>query len=401
VSAAPILLLDRMGLSHYHDLHGSSLLDTSAYSLRLVTSLRALSDHENSRAEAVVGVGHRDERALLAAARFLANFDGRSVERVLALTERLLLPAALVRDELDLPGQRMAEALPFRNKLAMKRHVRAAGIRVPDFAAYSTDSALRLLDEHKRVVIKPVSEAGSRDVFIVSDFEGIRKFESAFQARVEEFEVEEFIEGDLFHVDSLVQNGQVVAATAGRSVGSTTAFESQAAFCDIAVPAGVELERLLDFNRDVLASHSSFTGVSHHEIFHSGDELVFCEIAARAGGGGIVPAFARRTGIHLVEAMVQAQLHDVVPVPRSISAELTGYVLLYPEPGVLDAPIEVPADDWIIHRAINVKPGESIGRPNAMEEAAAVVTVVGDTVSRVEERLAEVVSRTLISTRDS
>jgi ATP-grasp domain len=287
----------------------------------------------------------------------------------------------------------VAEMLPFRDKVEMKHRLRDQGIRVPDFAPFSRDGARELLRGQSRLIAKPRLGTGATDVFVLSDSEEISAFARAHAERLEEFELEEFITGQLCHVDSIVQDAKVVAAVGSRYLDDTRSYLQGKPCRDVAIADGPELDRLLDFNQRVIACFPGFTGVTHHEMFVSGRDICFCEIGARAGGGGVIAGFLSRTGVNLDEAAVQAQLGGCVPVPERIAGHLTGWTVLYPVPGILREPIEVPAEPWVIEAQVMANAGDQLQEPANCNSAVAIVSVLGDTEAEVESRLAEVIRR--------
>jgi len=387
-SRTPIVFLDRLGFDspYYRSADGASLFPADRFDVRLITSLRKLAAATGDSLESVVGLRSFDEASLFHAAKFQRGFGGVRAERLVVLTERLLLPAAMLREALGIAGDQMRDVLPFRDKVFMKEHLRKRGIRVPRFSPYSTRAALELLEEFGQVVVKPRREAGAKDINFVEHPAGLKDFEDRHAGRFEEFEVEERISGQLYHIDSVVRDSRVVAVTAGKSVDAPTVFSTKSHYRDVEVGPGAVLDRLLAFNEQVISCYEGFTGVTHHEAFVTDDEVVFCEIAARWGGGGIRPAFRFRTGIDLVAAMLAAQLGEPLPVPASPSTDLAGYVLVY----VSDQRMlrEIALDEpWIIENYVRTRPNQLASAARSWEQAVAVVTVSGKDEAQVFDRL--------------
>jgi biotin carboxylase len=298
-----------------------------------------------------------------------------------------------------MPGMTVAETLPFRDKVVMKEHLRAAGIRVPEFAPYARDAAAALLARHGCVVTKPRLGAGSAEVSILRTQPDIEAFERRVAGRLDEFEVEAFVGGELFHVDSVVRRGRVVVATAGRSIDDTRNFELGLPFRDLAVAPGALLDELLAFNAAVVAAYPNFVGVTHHELFETRDGIVFCEIAGRAGGGGIIAGFRSRTGWSLDEVLLRAQVYDDVPAELPVAPHLTGYALVYVGPGrLVEAPRAV-AEPWVIETQLHAAAGAWLDAPADWGDAVAIVTVVGDSEEQVVERLDHVIAETTAQVR--
>lgn len=127
-------------------------------------------------------------------------------------------------------------------------------------------------------------------------------------------------------------------------------------------------------------------------MFVTGSAVCFCEIAARAGGGGVIAGFRSRTGVNLDEAAVQAQLTGSVPAPAAVAGHLTGWAVLYSaSAGILAEAIQVPAQPWVIEAQILAQAGEPLPALVNCNSAVAIISVRGDTEADVTGRLAEVI----------
>ncbi|MFK8850750.1 hypothetical protein [Streptomyces sp. Ac-502] len=96
--------------------------------------------------------------------------------------------------------------------------------------------------------------------------------------------------------------------------------------------------------------------------------------------------------------MLRAQLEGSVPHVPAPDAHLTGFTALYAEPGrVLRTP-EVPDEPWITEAQILVQEGDLLAPPARYSDAAAIVSVRGDTEAQVMSRLAALAERISIPT---
>jgi biotin carboxylase len=389
----PVVVVDRVGWAFYRDLDGRPFLPAEDFEVRLVTGRDKLAEAVGDELAAVVAVPRTDHKAFADGARLLHKLGHRPVARIAAVTERYLLPVAELREELGLPGMTVAQTLRFRDKVVMKQHLSGKGIRLPDFAPYSPSEARRLLAKHGTVVAKPRLGAGSAEVSVLRSEADIEQFEQLRKGRFDEFDVEEFVAGRVFHVDSVVDRGRVIAATAGDAIDDNRSFETSTPFRDIGVPPGELLDQLLAFNASVIAVHPDFVGVTHHEMFASPDGVCFCEIAARAGGGGVLAGFRDRTGCNLDEAVLSSHLLERVPQQLEIAEHLTGFYMLYAGPGTVIAMPSAPGEDWVVETQLIAQPGDVLEAPADWGDVVAVVTVRGDTADQVKQRLDELIER--------
>ncbi|MFD7668187.1 acetyl-CoA carboxylase biotin carboxylase subunit family protein [Streptomyces sp. NPDC059788] len=233
---------------------------------------------------------YTDDAAVLAAARRLAT--ARPPRAVLALAEVDVERAAVLRAEWGLPGMAPEHAEAYRDKVLMKRYARKAGLRVPDFAeANQVADVTAFLREHpgRKAVVKPRGGSGSTGVRVLDGPAPPDGLEAALRALPHE--VEEFVEGDLYHVDALMVDGRPVAAVPSRYTGDGCLShwtDSSLGSCtlDRDDPLAARLETAA---WDLVASLPSPPSLFVHAEFFvtPGRDIVLCEVAARVGGGPI------------------------------------------------------------------------------------------------------------------
>jgi biotin carboxylase len=142
----------------------------------------------------------------------------RAIDRVVPLDDYDVETAAALREHLRLPGMGRTTARYFRDKLAMRDRSASRGVLVPDFAHVLNDETVH--DYAQRVpppwVLKPRSEVSTI---------GISKVDSADElwSRVESLGdrrsfhlLERFVPGEVYHVDSIISEREVVFAEAHR-----------------------------------------------------------------------------------------------------------------------------------------------------------------------------------------
>jgi biotin carboxylase len=232
--------------------------------------------------------------------RAITNVAGsRKIDRVVGLDEFDVLTAARAREHLQLGGMSSSHALRFRDKLSMRSIAESAGILCPEFTGVFNRQAISdyLEDVPAPWIIKPRYE--------VSAF-GIRKCESKEQVwqvlndldsrnnwrdHPSQFVLERFIAGNVYHVDSIVENGKVVAA--GVSKYGTPPFSVThygGVFTTSIVPyKSKERKELEALNKKLLEGFRYDRGVSHAEFLHSEADGKFylLEVACRVGGAYI------------------------------------------------------------------------------------------------------------------
>lgn len=223
-------------------------------------------------------------------------------QRILARHEALILPAAQLRDAFDIAGMRTAQATLFRDKLRMKHAVAAAGLRVPrNIGAREALSGSEPLWTGK-TVLKPRDGAGSAGVEVFASYrDALDRVEARSTdgdrgiAFPDTQELEEFIEGDVWHVDGYLHEGVPVLIQSSRYVGTCLEFELGGPSGSIQYPAP-DLER---WAVECLHALGAGSLTFHLEAIMTATGPVFLEVAARCGGGYIADMLEFRHGIRV------------------------------------------------------------------------------------------------------
>ncbi|MFE4856730.1 acetyl-CoA carboxylase biotin carboxylase subunit family protein [Streptomyces sp. NPDC056670] len=245
-------------------------------------------------AEVVTVADYTSDDAVLAAAREAAR--RHRPRAVLALAEADVERAALLRRELGLLGLDTTAAAAYRDKVLMKQYARTAGIPVPAYAPVADVRGITdFMAAHPgRVVVKPRSGSGSSGVHVL-DAPG-QAHALAGPVAGGAYEVEEFIEGALHHVDVFRVEGKQVAAVASRYTGAgcLTHWDDAPLGSRNLDPADPLHERLVGETWRLIDALPSPDTICAHAEFFVTDEgrIVLCEVAARIGGGPI-PAMLR------------------------------------------------------------------------------------------------------------
>lgn len=386
-----VVLLDRSGYDLYRHPDGRPFLDPARYRVTLLTHSDKLGADRPGEVETVVPTDVLDERAVMAALPRIAA--GPRVDHVVAVSERLLVAAGRFRDALGVPGftERQIEVL--RDKAVMKRHVAAHGIRVPEFTEIARPlDAAPLLARHGSVILKPLLSMGSVGVHHVTGPDQLRALDAAGFAVAGPYEAEEFIDGDLIHIDSVVDAGRPVVAVASRYLDDNRSFPTGGQCRSAVLDPAPARDLLLEFNERVLATLGWFSGVTHLEVFlgRSG-KPVLCEIAGRPGGGGIVPAFLHRFGVDLNWVAALPQLGRPLPELREVQPperRATGWSVIYPPAlGTVRSFDPYPEQDWLVRFTRIRKAGEVLRPSASFGQGVAVATVCGPDAATVTRRL--------------
>jgi biotin carboxylase len=229
----------------------------------------------------------------------------RAIDRIVPLDDFDVETAATLREHLRIPGMGETTARYFRDKLAMRVKARNAGILVPDFVHVLNDARIaRFADEVPPPwVLKPRSSAAAIGIRRIATREALWPAIEELGDQRSFFLLERFVPGDVFHVDAITWDREVLFHDAHRygrppmeiahdgGVFTTRTLPRTAA-------AWEPLDRL---NREVLQAFGLVRGVSHTEFIraHEDGRWHFLETSARVGGAFIVDVIEAASGLNL------------------------------------------------------------------------------------------------------
>lgn len=235
----------------------------------------------------------------------------RRIDRVVALEEFDVVTAALMREHLCMPGLSSSRAKIFRDKLSMAVHSRRAGINVPNFVPLVNRDEVREFMERVPPpwIIKPRSDVSAIGIRKVeSDGEVMRTMDEMnerenLRERSSYYLLARFIPGEVFHVDSVVNEGKVVFSGANQYGRPPMQVAHQGgAYISRTLERGTNDEKtLFDANKKLIKALGLERGATHAEFIKSdGDgKFYFLEIAARVGGAYIAEVLEAATGVNL------------------------------------------------------------------------------------------------------
>ena len=226
------------------------------------------------------------------------------IDRIVPLDEYDQETAALLREHLRIPGMGDTTARYFRDKLAMRVKARTEEILVPDFVHVLNYDRLR--EFMSRVpppwVLKPRSEAASMGIKKLYRPDELWPLLDALGDRQSFYVLERYLPGDIYHVDSIVSEREVVFAVPHKYGKPPMDVSHGGIFTTRKIPHDSNDARALDdLNRKVINALGLVRGVTHTEFIKasSDGQFYFLETAARVGGANIAEAVEAATGLNL------------------------------------------------------------------------------------------------------
>ena len=240
---------------------------------------------------------------IIHAVAYLAR--SRQIDLIVALDDFDVETAAHLREHFRLPGMGDSLARNFRDKLAMRTTARNAGIRVPDFTGVFNYDNLR--EFMARVsppwLLKPRSEASSMGIRKIEHADEIWSILESLGDQQSFFLMEQFVPGDVYHVDGLMDDGEVLFSMAHKyGKPPLSVYAGGGVFLTRSLDReSEESKALVALNKQVLKALGLVRGATHSEYIksHADGQYYFLENAARVGGANIAECVDYASGVNL------------------------------------------------------------------------------------------------------
>ncbi|HXG92100.1 MAG TPA: ATP-grasp domain-containing protein [Blastocatellia bacterium] len=225
------------------------------------------------------------------------------IDRIVPLDEFDQETAAILREHLRVPGMGETTARYFRDKLAMRVRAREEGILVPEFVHVLNYDLIRQFMERVPPpwVLKPRSEAASLGIKRVNHADELWPLLDALGDRQSLYVLEQFVAGDIYHVDSIVADCEALFAVPHKYGHPPMEVAHGGIFTTRKIPRqSADAQSLETFNRNLIKTLGLVRGVTHAEFIKGRDgRFYFLEIAARVGGANIAECVEAATGLNL------------------------------------------------------------------------------------------------------
>lgn len=257
------------------------------------------------------------------------------LDRIVALDEYDMETAATLREHLRIPGMGLTTMRYFRDKLAMRMRALDRNVRVPDFVPVVNHADIAYYMDHVPGpwVLKPRQEASAIGIRKIHAPEELWPVLEQLGDKQSSYLLEKFVPGDVFHVDSVVSENEVVFANVSKyGKPPMNVAQGGGIFTTFTVPRGSDADSgLRSINRDLIAALGLLRGVSHAEFIqaHSDGHFYFLECASRVGGAYINEMVEAASGINLWRewARIEVAGEDGGYKPPPVREEYAGVIL--------------------------------------------------------------------------
>ena len=207
----------------------------------------------------------------------------------------------------------------FRNKDLMKQALQKSNILLPRYCVF--DKAQYKIQRHRYlselvatlpfpIFAKPIDGLGAVHTFLIHNHHELQQFADFAVTNAYEYELDEYLQGTLFHLDAINQNGRSIFFTASEYISPVFDFTRGKPCGSILLPVDHPLlPRLKAFNDEVMACMRPCDGATHLEVFLTPDQrMVFLEIAKRPVGSYAGIFIEKNIGFNYEEAHYRSML---------------------------------------------------------------------------------------------
>ncbi len=229
-------------------------------------------------------------------------FRGRRFDAIVALDEFDQEVAAYLREHLQIPGMGITVTSHYRDKLAMRTRALYTGFLVPDFTRVANYDELRGYMDRVPApwLLKPRANASAIGIRKIQEPEQLWRTLDELGDEQSHFILERFVPGDIYHVDSIVSERQVVFSVAHKyGKPPMQVMHEGGVFTTRTVDRNSpECQQLALINARLAPALGMVRGVTHAEYIraHADGRFYFLEIAARVGGAFISDLIQASTG---------------------------------------------------------------------------------------------------------
>eukprot|EP01126_Amoeba_proteus_P045220 TRINITY_DN5053_c0_g1_i3.p1 TRINITY_DN5053_c0_g1~~TRINITY_DN5053_c0_g1_i3.p1 ORF type:complete len:273 (+),score=50.02 TRINITY_DN5053_c0_g1_i3:698-1516(+) len=254
------------------------------------------------------------------------------------------------------------------------------------------------------VVVKPRKGYGSVNTTVIktkNDLESYLQNMSASCDSPLEMMVEGFVTGQMYHVDGFVYQGKARLIWPSCYVNTVVNFEANNFIAGYSLlPTNPMLKRIQDYvSRVCTALHTPDgpdTYPFHAEVWLTPeDEIVFCEIASRTGGGGIPTQLNALFGVTLRKLHLQHQVG--IPITyetkdiqwderEPILHQSVGWIYVYPKIGKVTLPSLCEEKNCLFYEPL-VPSGHIYQNRKSCADAVCCFIVSGDTEENAMENI--------------
>lgn len=307
----------------------------------------------------------------------------------------------VVCEKLGLPGPTARAALLASDKWEMKKALTKAGLQTAAFFCIHNEEELResLTKLSFPVILKATDQMGSRGIYRCdNEAEVFENYPKTMASTQKDYcLIEEFIVGELFGTEAMIQNGQIVYMLPNNTealIGATPTPVGHS------VPWCYE-ETLGEQLREQIAGAIRTLGLDNCpvncDLIRRDDKVYIVEMTGRSGATGLSEMTGLYYGVDYYEMIVRCALGmslDPSLGGENKTAAVLTHTLSSDVAGVVREIVNdnEPAED-IKDLSFNIEPGDEVRLYTNGRDRIGQVILTGDSLKGCQERLKEILSR--------
>ncbi len=326
-------------------------------------------------------------------ARYVKRHGAQNI-RLLTNEDSAQLTCGALREKYNIPGPRSEALLPFVNKVISKKRLGNA-VRMPKFTQFDKEKYqkgkalyLKALEEQLGfpMFAKPIDLVSSVETHKISNMSDLKKIADRILAHDYEFEIDEFIDGELFHCDAMIIDGAVKFFMIGKCSFALSRFFEGKPVGSIPITDKKMFNTLKAFSKKVFKKLKCTSGAYHLEVFleRKSQEFIFLEIGARTGGALITKVYERIFDMNIEETNYLIQMGLIDEVIISKKKIFSGF-LNFPKITGKVSEINKPSID-IEHEFIEyVKKGQTLKQAENLLDISCSILFWDKSYQKIEE----------------
>ncbi|MBT2619203.1 ATP-grasp domain-containing protein [Chryseobacterium sp. ISL-6] len=248
----------------------------------------------------------------------------RKIDAVVALDDYDVEKAALIRETFRIPGMGQTTHRYFRDKLAMRQKAKDSDINVPEFTpVFNNDEINTFIGKVPAPwVLKPRSEASASGIKKITTKDQLWEALDSLGEERHLFLLESFKPGDVYHVDSLTFNKEIVFTSASKYLAPPMQVSHEGGVFRTKTLGkdSDEFKSLEEVNAKVLLNFGLLNGATHTEFIRSKDDgkWYFLETSSRVGGAHIPDLVEASSNINIwrewakiEDALLRSKRYDI------------------------------------------------------------------------------------------
>lgn len=227
------------------------------------------------------------------------------IDRIVALDDFDVERAANLREHYRIGGMGDTRARYFRDKLAMRLKAEEEGVPCPAFIKPFHDEDIRHFIDTVPApwILKPRTQASAAGIKKFEHADDLLKVIAELGPKRIDYVLEQFIPGDVYHIDSIAYEGKVVFAKAHKYMSPPFAVaHGGGIFRTHSLAPGSQVSKdLIKLNEQVSKAFGMKSSAMHTEFLkaHDTGEYYFIETASRVGGAHIAELLEAYSGVNL------------------------------------------------------------------------------------------------------